>query len=237
ELKELLENSRNTVAVTGAGISFSAGGLNFDHSDTQGLMALGSEDMLRNEPEQYYKLLDQAFLHSMFVCGPSEAHKALARLEEEGKLSGIITTNIDCLHTIAGSKNVAEIQGSFQVNKCMDCGLHYDDYEIWNHGKVPECTECGGPIWLFPFYSHIGLDHEEVRHARKMIARADLILLIGTNGPYGNAYWSHRNRRAKVVQINPGATGFDSMADLNIRRDADSVFEEMFGAEEESKTD
>ncbi len=234
QFKAFVEESSNIIAVTGAGISFASGGLSFDHAspgEMQEMMVLDSEESLRKEPEHYYEVLDRAFLHSMFHIGPSKAHRALARLEQEGKIGGIITTNVDCLHTMAGSVNVAEIQGSLQVNRCCECGRHYDDYHIWSHGKVPECTECGGKIWPFPFYSHIGLYREQVKRARKWISKADLILIIGANGNYGGAYWSYRNRKARVVQINPGSTGFDSAATLNIRRDADSVFDELLGEE------
>ncbi len=235
QLKQYVEESKSTVAITGAGISFSSGGLSFedaDPADMQELMALGSQEVLENDPDRYYKELDKAFLHSMFTYGPSPAHRALARLESEGKLSGIITTNVDCLHTMAGSKNVAEIQGSLQVNKCMSCGRHYDDYHIWTHGTVPECTECGGKIWTFPFYSNVGLNREEVKHARGMISKAELIMIIGANGSYGSAYWRYRNRRAKIVQINPSETQFDRMATLNIQQDADTVLTELSDAKE-----
>ncbi len=235
QLKEYIDNSPHTVAITGAGISFASGGLSFDHSSPesmQEMMILASAEALKNDPERYYRVLDQAFLHSMFAIGPNVAHKTLARLEAVGKLDGIITTNVDCLHTMAGSKNVAEIQGSFQVNRCTSCGKHYDDYRIWSHGTVPECPECGAKIWTFPFYSNIGLYKEKVKEARKLISKAKLILIIGANGSYGGAYWPYRNRRAKIVQINPGSTGFDRAADLNIRRGSDEVFAELSQAME-----
>ncbi|MCD8205987.1 MAG: NAD-dependent protein deacetylase [Clostridia bacterium] len=219
-----------SVAVTGAGISFSAGGLSSDDSSPSAmrdLMALGSEDVARNEPERYYECLDKAFLHSMFSVGPSPAHRMLARMEEMGKLDGIITTNIDCLHTIAGNKNVYEIQGSLQVNRCVDCGRHRDSYDIWAHGAAPRCEACGGGIWAFPFYSHIGLNFEKVQQAREAISKAELIILIGTKGPYSNAYWPYRNKNAKIVQINPGRTAFDFSADLNFRKGADGVLFEL----------
>ncbi len=238
KLKEYYDASNSAVAITGAGISFSAGGMSFDHSkpeEMRDMMILASEDGLKNQPEKYYEELDKAFLHSMFAIGPSPAHRILAQMESEGKLRGIITTNVDCLHTMAGSSNVLEIQGSLQVNKCADCGRHYDDYMIWSHGAVPECPSCGGKIWPFPFYSGVGLNDPVVKQARKLISKADLIIIIGANGSYGNAYWPFRNRRAKVVQINPGETGFDRMADLNIHRDADSVLTELMEAEEADK--
>ncbi len=229
-LKQYIDESNHIVAITGAGISFSAGGLSFDDTDRAGMqsmMILGSEDGLRNHPDEYYAALEKAFLHSMFEIGPSPAHYALARLEREGKLAGIITTNVDCMHTMAGSENVLEIQGSLQLNRCVDCWEEYNDYNIWRDGKVPECTKCGGKIWSFPFYSGISLDDPVVREARRLINEADLILIIGSNGPYANSYWRFRNHKAKIVQINPGSTSFDRAADLNIRDSADHVFEEL----------
>lgn len=66
-LKKFLDESRYTVAITGAGISFSAGGMNFDHENVEELLPLASVDVLRNEPDRYYRLLDHTFLHSMFA--------------------------------------------------------------------------------------------------------------------------------------------------------------------------
>ncbi len=226
QLKDIIKKSRHAVAITGAGISFSSGGMSFDDTNPEGMrrmMILGSEEGLRNQPEEYYAALDEAFLHSMFAVGPSPAHLALARLEEQGTLAGIITTNVDCLHTMAGSKNVLEIQGSLQVNQCVDCGAQYNDYTIWQQGKVPECPACGGKIWPFPFYTNVGLDQAAVRKARLLIGRADLILIIGANGAYLTSYWSFRRKRAVVVQINPGSTWFDRFADLNLRMGADEA--------------
>ncbi|MCD8375981.1 MAG: hypothetical protein LUD69_03480 [Oscillospiraceae bacterium] len=85
-LKKALNESRYTVAVTGAGISFSAGGMNFAHENVEELLPLASGDILRNEPDRYYKLPDHAFLHSMFAHEPSYAHKALRSLEIDGLL-------------------------------------------------------------------------------------------------------------------------------------------------------
>ncbi|MCD8294558.1 MAG: NAD-dependent protein deacetylase [Clostridia bacterium] len=178
QLREALDESRYTVAVTGAGISLSAGGITFNHSNIRELMGLGSEDMLRNDPDAYYQLLDKAFLHSMFHGEPSVAHKALRKLETEGKLQGIITTNVDCMHTIAGSENVAEIQGSLQINRCTHCYKRFDDYHIWANGTVPRCDLCGDVIWTFPFYSHVSLHEGNVRKAQRWISQTDLIIII-----------------------------------------------------------
>ncbi|MCD7862376.1 MAG: hypothetical protein LUG61_02405 [Lachnospiraceae bacterium] len=91
QLKKALNESRYTIAITGAGISFSAGSMNFDHENVAELLPLASEDTLRNEPDKYYKLLDHAFLHSMFANEPSFAHKALRSLEINGLLNDIMS--------------------------------------------------------------------------------------------------------------------------------------------------
>ncbi len=229
ELYNAIEESSYTVAITGAGISLSAGGVTF----AQMMPKMGPSIFAsRRNPEKMYKSLYDTFLRAGFEHGPTVAHKALAKLEEMGKLQGIITTNEDCIHTMAGSKNVAELEGSYQVNTCEDCGYRSFDYEIWNEGHMPRCPKCGGVMLPYDLYSHVSLWDPAVEDAQRWIREADLILIIGTNGYYGSAYWGYRKRSARIIQINPKKTDFDSIADLNIHRDADSVFEELMKLEE-----
>ncbi len=229
ELYNALEKSRFTVAITGAGISLSAGGVTF----AQMMPKMGPSIFTsRRNPDKMYKALYQTFLKAGFEHGPTVAHKALAKLEEMGKLQGIITTNEDCIHTMAGSKNVAELEGSYQVNTCEDCGYRSFDYEIWNEGHMPRCPKCGGIMLPYDLYSHVSLWEPAVEDAQKWIRQADLILIIGTNGYYGSVYWGDRRRDAMIIQINPKKTDFDSVADLNIHRDADDVFADLMKLEE-----
>ncbi|MCD8315914.1 MAG: hypothetical protein LUB61_00695 [Eggerthellaceae bacterium] len=222
QLADYIDQSNNIVATTGAGISVGGGGITYGQMRHSGISGARSNDeMLRN------------FLDSLFNYDPSYSHHALERLEEEGRMLGVITTNVDCMHTLAGSKNVAEIQGSMQVNCCENCGRHYDSYEIWQQDELPICESCGGSILPWPIYSHIGIWNEDARKARDWISRADLILVIGTRGNYGDVYWGYRNKNAPIIQINPGHTGFDMIADLNIRQDCDDVFRAV---EERRKT-
>ncbi|MCC8065781.1 MAG: hypothetical protein LIO94_01570, partial [Clostridiales bacterium] len=100
-------------------------------------------------------------------------------------------------------------------------------YEIWDQEELPKCESCGGRILPWELYSHIGLWEEGVKKAQDWISQADLLLVIGTNGYYGSAYWDYRRRDAVIVQINPGHTGFDSVADLNIREPCDDVFQKL----------
>lgn len=226
-LQKLIDTSRYTVAITGAGISVASGIMAFAGMNFPVVMQMTSVTVLKSTPEHYYKMARKAFLGPMFENGPTVAHKKLEELERQGKLQGIITTNIDCLHTLAGSRNVAEIQGSFSVNKCLKCGQHYDDVQIWNHGKCPRCESCGGVVGAFPVYEHIGLLDSEVRKARSWVAQAELILIIGAEGSYGGVYYSHIRSNARIVQINPKRTQFDSAAMMNIQKRADDVFSSL----------
>ncbi|MCD7954601.1 MAG: hypothetical protein LUG93_02350, partial [Lachnospiraceae bacterium] len=117
QLSDYIDQSSNIVATTGAGISVAGGGV------TYGQMRLANRGTARRRSSQDgHNSFLPTYLETMFSYQPSYAHYALAELEAEGKITGIITTNVDCMHTIAGSKNVAEIQGSLQVNCCSKCG-------------------------------------------------------------------------------------------------------------------
>ncbi|MCD8307514.1 MAG: NAD-dependent protein deacetylase [Clostridia bacterium] len=233
QLKEYIDNSHNAVAVTGAGISYLYGMRRLKMS--VGRMNAGrifSADYVRKHPEDFYAIMRDSFLDATFVKGPSKVHLQLAELEKQGKLCGIVTQNLDCLHTIAGSKNVAEFQGSFQDNVCVDCGAHYTDYNIWNQGHMPRCTKCGAPIMPATFCRNIRSEESQagMRKAIRMIADADLVIIIGTTGFRSDEYMSGLKRGTKIVQINPAATEFDSIADLNVRADAAEALSYVLGA-------
>lgn len=224
QLKNLIENSKYTVVITGAGVSIASGIGDHEHWDFISVLQMSSEIVLKTMPKRYYKAAWKTFLDPMFNIGPSFTHKKLAELESINKIQAIITTNIDHLHTLAGSKNVAEIQGSFAVNKCLKCNKEYNDINIWNKGKTPRC-ECGGVIGSFPIYSHVGQIRSEAEKARQWVRQAELIIVIGANGSYYWAYCNHINPNAKIVQINPKHTFFDSKSILNIREKSEDVFE------------
>ncbi len=226
ELYSALEQSDFTVAITGAGISIAAGGVTYS-----GMRGSSGGGFRSGNPEQMYQSFYNTFLRSMFEHGPTKAHKALAALEAEGKMQGIITTNVDCLHTMAGSKNVAEIQGSFQVNVCTSCGRTTYGYEIWNEGKMPSCPYCGGMLLPYNIYSHAGLLEPELEKAQNWMRKADLILVIGATGCYTHMYWNYKKRNSTVIQINPGRTWFDQVAWLNIQEGSDPAFEELMKME------
>ncbi len=223
ELYQSLKDSAFTLTITGAGISLAAGGVTYAGMARRS----GARGMLSGNPKEMYQYFYRSFLGSMFEHGPTLAHKALAELEKRGLMHGIITTNVDCMHTMAGSQNVAEIQGSFQVNVCTGCGRVTNGYAIWNQGEMPVCAQCGSNLLPYNIYSHAGLLEPELLKAQQWMRKADLILIIGANGSYTHMYWEYQKPGVKIIQINPGSTYFDRVADLNIREGADPVFEEL----------
>ncbi|MCC8182710.1 MAG: hypothetical protein LIO45_07050 [Clostridiales bacterium] len=225
QLKEYMDQSSRTVAVTGAGISYLYGMRRLKQS--VGRMNAGrifSASYVRKNPEKFYAVMKDAFLDATFVKGPSEVHRQLAELERQGKLCGIVTQNLDCLHTIAGSKNVIEFQGSFRDNVCIDCGTRCYDYQVWNQGHMPRCEKCGAPLMPTAFCrdnrASAEVSQESMRKAADLISQADLVLVIGTTGFRSEEYLSKMRAGTKLVQINPSPTQFDQIADLNIRADA-----------------
>ncbi len=231
QLYDALKQSNYTVAITGAGISIAAGGVTYAGMGRRS----GGRDMLSGDPDRMYQAYYRSFLQSMFEHGPTEAHKALARLEERGEMQGIITTNVDCMHTMAGSRQVAEIQGSFQINVCTGCKKVTNGYEIWNHGKMPVCSFCGSMLLPYNMYSHAGIYEPGLQKAQEWMKQAELVLVIGATGCYTHMYWNYMRRGTKIIQINPGRTYFDSAADLNIRRESDPVFLELMKLEEQAQ--
>ncbi len=230
QITEWVRSSNYTVAVTGAGISYLYGMRRLKQS--VGMMNAGrifSASYVRKNPEKFYKVMKDAFLDATFIKGPSVVHKQLAELEKRGKIQGIVTQNLDCLHTIAGSGNVVEFQGSFRDNVCIDCGNRGYDYQVWNQGHMPRCEKCGAPVMPTSFCRdasvHDSVSRESMNKAADMISKADLVLIIGTTGFRSDEYLSRMKSGTKLVQVNPSATELDTIADLNIRADAAEVFD------------
>lgn len=227
QLQQYINNSKNTVIITGAGISMAAGIKDMQHMNIAEVVQMMSETVLKAAPNHYYKIAWKNFLQYMFGGNTTVTHRKIAELERKGKVQGIITTNIDCMHTLAGSKTVAEIQGSFGVNQCVKCGRFYNDVQIWNRRQVPRCEDCGGAVSAFPVHHHVGLYQEDVTKARRMVLKAELIIIIGAQGCYGNVYYGYIPHHAQIVQINPQPTQFDDVAILNIHRKADEIFSHL----------
>lgn len=223
KLQEIIDNSSNIVFFGGAGVSTESGIPDFRSQD--GLYnqqwayppeQILSRSFFKGNISEFYR-----FYRAKMLCleaKPNAAHYALAKLEEVGKLTAVITQNIDGLHQAAGSKVVYELHGSVLRNYCMDCGRFYDVHHIVNTApNVPRCTHCGGIVKPDVVLYEEGLDENVLTGALQKIAQADTLIIGGTSlNVYPAASLINYFRGNKLVVINKSATSADAHAQLLI---------------------
>ena len=158
---------------------------------------------------------------------PNPAHLLLAHLEQQGKLSAVITQNIDGLHQKAGSKNVLELHGSIYRNYCMKCGKKYGIERIQESEGIPRCA-CGGIIRPDVVLYEENLPEGVFEKAIEEVRNASLLIIGGTSlAVYPAAGLLQYFRGSHLVLINKSETPYDSMADLVIREPIGKVFSEL----------
>ena len=229
ELKEIIDSARKIVFFGGAGVSTESGIPDFRSENglynVQQNYGYPPETMLShtfyvNHNETFFK-----YYKENLICRgvePNAAQKALARLEEEGKLNAVITQNIDGLHQKAGSKNVLELHGSTLRNYCEKCGKAFDlDYVMDEKNcedLVPHCDKCGGRIKPDVVLYEEALDNEVMMKAIDAIQEADVMIIGGTSlNVYPAAGLVTYFGGEHLVLINKTETPYDSHADLVIR--------------------
>ena len=157
---------------------------------------------------------------------PNAAHKKLAEWEAAGKLTAVVTQNIDGLHQAAGSKHVCELHGSVHRNYCERCGKFYGLDFILNGTGVPRCT-CGGIVKPDVVLYEEGLDQSVMNDAVDSIARADLLIIGGTSlNVWPAAGLINYFRGNRLALINKSAVARDLSAGLVI---TDPIGEVMAG--------
>ena len=221
-LKSWIEESQRIVFFGGAGVSTESGIPDFRSQD--GLYhqqydyppeTILSHSFFYANTEEFYR-----FYRAKMLCltaQPNRAHLALARLEEQGKLSAIVTQNIDGLHQAAGSKRVYELHGSVHRNYCQKCGKAYTAEDILHSTGIPRCT-CGGIIKPDVVLYEEGLDSDTIQGSVMAIAQADLLIVGGTSlTVYPAAGLLQYYRGHRLVLINRDATPLDARADLVLR--------------------
>ena len=220
----MFNNASSAVFLGGAGVSTESGIPDFRSKDglyhkTEKRFAryqpeyLLSCECLRNEPDVFFDYY-RSHLDARNIQ-PNAAHRILAKWEKEGKLTGIITQNIDGLHQKAGSVNVQEIHGTTWKNHCTVCSAVYGVDFIFDSVGKPKCLRCGGMVR--PDVTLYGefLPKEAHDNARKLIKNADLLIIGGTSLQVGSAAGLARQFSSEhLVIINKSKTLLDSEADL-----------------------
>ena len=222
KLREIIEKSNRIVFFGGAGVSTES---NIpDYRSADGLYQ-----------EKYHYPPEQVVSHTFFVqktklfydfyknkmmyldAKPNKAHLKLAELEQAGKLTAVITQNIDGLHQMAGSKNVLELHGSIHRNYCQKCGKFYDAKYVKESPGIPIC-ECGGIIKPDVVLYEEGLDNTIINKSLKAISEADMLIIGGTSlVVYPAAGFVDYFRGNHLVVLNKTTTARDTYADLCIQ--------------------
>lgn len=221
QLKEWIQESQYIVFFGGAGVSTESKIPDFRSED--GLYrqkykyppeTIISHSFYMKNTEEFYRFYKDRMIYKEAV--PNDAHRTLAKLEQEGKVKVVITQNIDGLHQMAGSREVLELHGSVHRNYCTRCGQFYDLDYITNSEGVPRCT-CGGTVKPDVVLYEEGLDDTVLRRSIENISKADLLIVGGTSlAVYPAAGLIDYYRGKKLVLINRSATPRDSQADLII---------------------
>ena len=239
QLKEIIDKSDNIVFFGGAGVSTESGVPDFRSVD--GLYnqeykyppeTILSHTFYKRNPEEFFRFYRNKMLFPN--AEPNNAHKALAKLEEMGKLKAVITQNIDGLHQKAGSKNVLEIHGTTYKNHCIKCGKEYSAEYVFNGDDVPRCS-CGGIIK--PDVILYGeMLPEEYSLAVSYIYKAETLIVVGTSLTVEPACGLVKLFNGKnLVIINDTLTQYDDLATLVIHEKMEDVIKKIKGDVDDGK--
>ena len=225
KLLQYIEDSKRIVFFGGAGVSTESGvpdfrskdglynhhDVRFDRYQPEYLL---SHSCLMNEPEVYFEFHRQKM--DTRKIEPNNAHKYLAALEKAGKLTAVVTQNIDGLHQKAGSKKVYEIHGSALRNYCLKCHKTFpEDYIFESTEPIPHC-ECGGMIRPDITLYEESLPDDAVSSSISAISDADMLIIGGTSlTVYPAASYINFFNGKYLVIINRDA--------LNVRAKADTL--------------
>ena len=228
ELKRAIEEAHRIVAFTGAGISTESGMPDFrSPGGIWTKMApiyfedFISSDEMRREAWRRKFAMDESFAKAM----PNKGHMALAKLVDEGRISHIITQNIDNLHQDSGvpDERVIELHGNTTYAKCLDCHKRYElaplRVAFEETGEAPVCDVCGGYVKTATISFGQAMPEEEMIRAEEATLTCDLFLAIGSSlqvyPAAGFPILAKRNG-ARLVILNRDPTDLDPYADLVI---------------------
>lgn len=222
KLQQMIDESHNIVFFGGAGVSTESHIPDFRSTD--GLYhqtyqyppeVMVSHTFFVQKTEEFFDFYKNKMIFT--DAKPNPAHLKLAQLEKAGKLSAVVTQNIDGLHQAAGSQNVFELHGSVHRNYCQKCGKFYDVDYIVNSKGIPCCEDCGGIVKPDVVLYEEDLDSATIQGAVRAISNADMLIIGGTSlVVYPAAGMIDYFRGKYLVVLNRDATSRDKQADLCI---------------------
>jgi len=230
-LRKYINESKNIVVLTGAGVSTLSGIKDFRSNDGLSKISdipvetLLSSNFFYSETESFYDFYKKFFDSSKIK--PNIVHCYLKKLEDRGKLKGIVTQNIDGLHSKAGSKKVYEIHGTTFKNHCIKCNKKYNSSYVFSCKNIPKCS-CGGIIKPDVVLYGEALPEKELNESIKLIRNADMLFVLGTSLlVYPAAGLVEYFNGKYFVIVNRDKTPYDKYANLVINDDLEKVFIEL----------
>lgn len=233
KLKEIISNSKQLVAFTGAGLSAEsgiptyrgAGGLwsKYDPSKYADI------NYFMQDPSYYWNFFKDVRYPILKDAQPNAAHFALAELEKSGKLILSITQNIDGLLQIAGQKNVCELHGNTRKIKCLNCNKKYpmeEIYQLLDEKLPPDCPSCKGLLKPDVVLFGEQLPQEELSRAWQAAQVCDTFLVVGSSlvvYPAAQIPVIAKSKGAILVIVNIDPTPLDGETDLVINMKASEV--------------
>ena len=224
---ELLNSSRKTAVLTGAGVSTLSGisdfrGANGFYTKKSPLYGVSREqlfdiDFFRRRPEIFYQYARE-YLYPMLDKVPSIAHTTLAAMQKRKLCGAIFTQNIDTLHFKAGATDCVELHGSLREHFCIGCGKSFPTADIRARAEkeaVPRCGECGGLIKPRVVFFGESLDQDDLERAFRECAACDVLLVLGSSltvTPVANLPMTAIGAGRKAVIVNAQPTPVDRYA-------------------------
>ena len=231
EAAQVLARSDYTVALVGAGMSAESGIPTF--RGPGGLWTKKGEPDMRGydafvrDPKHWWenrlKPADPdmaAFNEALENAQPNPGHVALAHMEEEGLLSYIVTQNVDNLHQVAGSKNVAEIHGNRFKYRCVSCVSRYEREEVSLEVLPPSCAKCGGVVKGDGVMFGEPIPSDVLQVCQEQAMQAEAMMLIGTSAmvyPAAGLPAVAQRRGAFIIEVNPLETALTTSCDIVLR--------------------
>ena len=237
QLSKWVDESKNIVVFTGAGVSAESGiptyrgqGGYWDKYDPD---KYANINYFYKDPSYYWNFFKDVRSPVLKAAKPNLAHKSIALLEKLGKIKSVITQNIDGLHREAGSKNIIELHGNTRTFSCLKCKTEYNMDEVDDLLKKtlpPKCNKCGSLIRPEVVFFGESLDSMVLFRAEKDSSEADLFIAAGSSlvvQPAASLPLIAKNNGAKLVIVNIDPTPLDSSADLVINISVSKVFSKI----------
>ncbi|UCE78195.1 MAG: Sir2 family NAD-dependent protein deacetylase [Nitrospiraceae bacterium] len=228
-----IREATHITAFTGAGISTESGIKDFrspggiwDRYRIVTFQEFVSDHKARVE---YWNMRRELF-HELNSARPNRAHKALAALEQMGRLQCLITQNIDGLHYDAGNADIIELHGTNKRAACLSCGKSWPIADIQARleagERAPTCDDCNGLIKPATVSFGQAMPEKELMKAAECASSCDLFLMIGSSlkvEPAASIPKMAYQAGAKLVFVNRTETPLDTVASIIFREDAGDV--------------